>query len=317
MTEPLVLVAPALIRPALEPHIPSSVVPHWFASRDEGLARAPLADIGWFDMGDPRLMADVITAATRMRWLNTLFAGLDMMPTALLAERGVTLTSGKGLNALAVADYAVLGVLTLAKRFDEVVRARDRHEWLTAAPGQGELDGSKALVVGMGEIGSAIAARLAAFGVTVTGVRRTADPVSGVIGPDDWKPRLGEYDWVILAAPSTDSTKALLGAAEFAAMKAGSGFINIARGDMVDQDALIAALDAGTPAAAFLDVTDPEPLPPGNPLWGVRNCLISMHMSGRSQTSVYAGAARRFLANLGRYVAGEPLHHMVDLARGY
>ncbi|MDZ7894891.1 MAG: D-2-hydroxyacid dehydrogenase [Sphingobium sp.] len=313
----LTLVAPAPFRGMVGGHIPDAIDVRWFASVDEAVALAPLADMGWFDMPDPNDIGAAVAAATKMRWLSTIYAGLDMLPTSLLAERGVIVTNGRGLNSAAVADYAMLGVLALAKRYDQVVRLADRQQWTMNPPGTGELAGSRALVIGMGTIGEGIARRLIASDVLVTGVRRQADGRAGIIGADAWRARLGEFDWVILIAPSTAETRAMFGAAEFAAMKPGAAFINMARGDMVDQDALIAGLKAGRPGAAFLDVAFPEPLPPGHPLWSAPNCLLSLHLSGRSQQSMVPNGVRRFIANLGRYLAGEPLEHVVDPAAGY
>ena len=119
----------------------------------------------------------------------------------LLAERHAILTNGNGINAAAVADYAVLGVLAAAKRFDEVVRAHDRQEWLKQAPGVGELGGTAALVIGYGTIGRMIGDRLAAFGVAVTGVTRSGR--EGTLMPDAWRDRLGEFDWVITPGPNS------------------------------------------------------------------------------------------------------------------
>ena len=233
----------------------------------------------------------------------------------MLRRRGVTLTNGAGINAYAVAEYALLGVLAGAKRFDQVVRAQDRREWLRDAPGKIELYETAALVVGYGAIGRLIGDRLAAFGVAVTGVTRSGR--EGTITPDAWQARLGEFDWVVLAAPSTRATKAIVGAAELAAMRDTAWLINIARGDMIDNAALVRALETGAIAGAFLDPTDPEPLPPDHPLWSAPNCLISMHLSGRSQTRMFERAGALFLDNLRAFLAGAPMTNVADLAAGY
>lgn len=317
MPEPLQVVAPAAMRDMVEPHWPAGIAVQWFATPKEAVALAPQADIGWFDLLSLQERADAIKAATRVRWISTIVAGMDSLPLDLLAQRGITLTNGSGLNSETVADYAVMGVLTMAKGFAEVVRARDRHDWPEVAPGRIELDGSRALIIGYGTIGRMIGARLSAFGVQVTGVRRTADPANAVLGSGDWRAQLGQFDWIIIAAPATGETKAIIGKAELAAMKPGGHVVNIARGDLIDQPALIAALTEQRIAGAFLDVTTPEPLADDDPLWDAPNCMITMHLSGRSQTSMLARGAERFVANLQRYVAGEPLEHVVDLKLGY
>jgi len=301
--------AGAAMRPLLEPHLPPQVAPRWFTSIDEAIAMARDTEIGWLDVRPTAPIRDIVMAAGQLRWLNTLFAGTDHFPLDTLVQRGTMMTNGVGVNTIPVAEYAVMGMLAAAKNFAQVVRIGDAREWPEYAPGTAELFESRALIVGMGAIGQAIAERLAGFGVAVTGVRRR----DGV----DWRAQLDQYDWVILAAPATAETQHMMSTAEFAAMKPTAWIVNIGRGSLVDQDALVAALDARAIAGAVLDVTDPEPLPPAHPLWGRPNVLITMHFSGRSQTRMFERAARLFLANLDRYLAGEPLHNLVDLSLGY
>jgi phosphoglycerate dehydrogenase-like enzyme len=309
-------VLPAIARPLLEARLPAGLEVAWFASPAEANTAIADADIAWVDMQPTRLVAEAIEAAgPRLAWVSTIYAGLDAFPLDRLRERGVVVTNGTGVNAEAVADYAVLGVLAAAKRFDEVVRAQDRREWLADSPGKGELGGSRALVIGYGAIGRLIGDRLAAFGVAVTGVTRSAR--DGTLAPDGWHEWLGEFDWVILAAPSTNDTRAMIGVAELAAMKPGAWLINIARGDMVDAGALVEALERRAIGGAFLDPTDPEPLPADHPLWGAPNCMVTMHLSGRSQTSMFHRAAALFLDNLDAFMTGRPMRNVADLARGY
>ena len=304
-----------LIRPMVEPQLPDWVEPLWFTSTAEALALAPEAEIVWCDLIDKVAMAEIIAAATSAKWLNSIYAGVDGMPLDLLKQRGVTITNGVGINAITIAEYVVMGILTIAKGYREVVRAQDRHEWLHDAPGKVELFGSTALLLGYGGIGKLVEERLNAFGVEVTIVRRSAGP--NTLGPDEWRGKLGEFDWVILAVPSTPETEAMIGADELAAMKPSATLLNIARGEVVDQDALVAALTTKQIGAAFLDVTTPEPLPADHPLWTLDNAHITMHLSGRSQDKMFARAATRFLENLERYRNGEPLSPLVNLDLGY
>lgn len=310
-----ILVMNAQAAPLVQAHLPEWIEPHYFASTEELLALAPQAEIGWFDLNAKAPMAEAIGRATRLKWLNSLYAGVDFFPLPLLAERGTVLTNGAGINAITIAEYVVMGMLTMAKGYREVVRAQDRHEWLQDSPGKVELDGTRALILGYGEIGQRVDRMLQGFGVEVTKVRRT--PGEGALTPDQWRGRLGEFDWVIVAVPATPETEQMIGAGELAAMKPGAVLINVARGSVVDQDALIAALSAKRIGGAFLDVTTPEPLPQDHPLWSLPNAHVTMHLSGRSQNRMFQRSAERFIANLARFHRGEALQHRVDLSRGY
>ena len=305
----------ALIRPLLEPQLPDWLDVRWFASKDEALALAPDAEIGWFDLHDHAAMAEIVTAAANVKWLNSIYAGLDFLPLDLLARRGTAITNGAGINAITIAEYVVMLMLVEAKGYRDVVRAQERREWLLDSPGKKELAGSSALLIGMGAIGRLVKARLEAFEVAVTPARRT--PGAGELGPDEWRARLGEFDWVILALPATAETEHLIGADELAAMKPGAVLVNIARGSVVDQAALVAALAAKRIGGALLDVTTPEPLPADHPLWALDNAQVTMHLSGRAQDKMFVRSAERFLANLARYRAGEPVAPRFDPALGY
>ncbi len=208
-------------------------------------------------------------------------------------------------------------MLNIAKNYREVVRAQDRHTWLQDSPGKMELAGSRALMIGYGAIGKMVEARLGTFGVKVTAVRRNADPSGKTLGPDEWRDRLDEFDWVILAVPATSETEHMIGAAELARMKPDAVLMNFARGSILDQDALVTAIEEKRIAAAFLDVTDPEPLPADHPLWSLDNVHISMHLSGRSQTRMFERSAERFLDNLARFRDSQPMQFQVDLTIGY
>ena len=304
-----------LMHPLLNDRLPAWVEPHFFMTREEALALAPTAEIGWFDMYDKEMMAEVITAATGLKWLNSIYAGADHMPLELLRQRGTIFTNGAGINAITIAEYVIMGMLTVAKGYREVVRAQDRHEWLMDSPGKVELYGSKALLLGYGAIGKLIEERLSAFAVDVTVVRRTPGP--NTLTPDQWRAQLGDYDWIILAVPATPETDGMIGAAELAAMKPTATLLNIARGSVVDQAALVTALQSGQIANAFLDVTTPEPLPADDMLWTLPNAHITMHLSGRAQDKMFARSAQRFLDNLARWERGEPVTPQVDLTRGY
>ncbi|BDI61577.1 D-2-hydroxyacid dehydrogenase [Qipengyuania nanhaisediminis] len=304
-----------LIRPLLEPRLDSDLDVRWFMTPEEAIEAVDGAEIGWFDMNDQQAMAETLRAAKDLKWLNSIYAGLDFLPMDVLIERGITVTNGAGINAITIAEYAVMGMLTIAKGYREVVRAQERREWLLDSPGKRELAGSRALLLGYGAIGKLIKPRLEAFDVAVSVVRRSGG--EGVLGPDEWRERLGEYDWVILAVPATPETEGLIGADEIAAMKADAVIVNIARGEVIDQPALVHALEKKAIAGAFLDVTTPEPLPEDHKLWALDNAHVTMHLSGRAQDKMFARSAERFLANLERYRRGEPVEPVFDPRLGY
>lgn len=310
-----ILAVSGLIRPMLEPRLPQGLDVRWFMTKEEAIEAVAEAEIGWFDMHDQAAMAETLRAAKKLKWLNSIYAGLDFLPMDVLIERGITVTNGAGINAITIAEYVVMGMLTTAKGYREVVRAQDRHEWLFDSPGKRELAGSKALLLGYGAIGQLIEPRLRAFDVEVSVVRRSAG--ENTLGPDEWRARLGEFDWIILAVPATPETEGMIGAAELAAMKPDAVIINIARGSVIDQPALVEALQNKALSAAFLDVTTPEPLPPEHPLWSLPNAHITMHLSGRAQTKMFLRSGDRFLDNLGKYLRGEPIGPIFDPRKGY
>jgi phosphoglycerate dehydrogenase-like enzyme len=304
-----------LIRPMLEARLPEGLDVRWFMTHEEAQVAVADAEIGWFDMNDKDAMAETLRAATKLKWLNSIYAGLDFLPMDVLIERGITVTNGAGINAITIAEYVVMGMLNIAKGYRDVVRAQDRHEWLLDSPGKRELAGSKALLLGYGAIGRLIEPRLKAFDIEVSVVRRSPGP--NTLGPDEWRARLGEFDWIILAVPATPETEGMIGAAELAAMKSDAVIVNIARGSVIDQPALEEALSRKAIGGAFLDVTTPEPLPADHPLWSLPNAHISMHLSGRAQNQMFIRSGDRFLDNLGKYLRGEAIGPVFDPKLGY
>ena len=297
------------LRPTLDPRLPDWIDARWWGSPEMLVALAPRAEIGWFDLHDKPPALRAVELAQGLRWLNTSYAGVDWLPLADLARRGVALTCGTGLTTSQVSEFAVLSMLAIAKDYPAVVRARDRHEWLDVPPGTRDLAGSRALILGHGAIGRAIERALEGLGVEVCAVSSHR--------PRNWRSQIGEFDWIVLAVPGTAQTRGMIGAAELAAMKPDAVLVNFARADCIDQDALIEALSEKRIAAAVLDLTDPEPLSPDHPLWSLDNAHITMHLSGIPTAASQARAAERFLRNCERFRAGQPLEAQVDLARGY
>lgn len=306
----------SLIRPLVEGQLDGLDVT-WFDSGDQALEIADTVEIGWFDMYDKPKMSEIISAATNLKWLNSIYAGIEHFPVDALRERGTIVTNGTGINAIPIAEYVVMGMLSAAKRVDKLLESQAKKEWLNGPPGNSELFESKVLIIGYGAIGQQVAKTLAGFNADITAVRRTPVSDGSAIGPDDWRSRLGEFDWVIVAAPATDETQHMIGPDELAAMKDTAWLINIARGSLVDQPALITALEAKTIGGAFLDTVTPEPLPPEDPLWRAPNLFITSHMSGNATTRMFERAGQRFVENLKRYRSGEPMISVADLNLGY
>lgn len=306
----------SLVRPLVEPHCEDLDVT-WFTSTEEAMAIAPQVEIGWFDMYDKAIMAKIISAATNLKWLNSIYAGVEHFPLDRLKAQGTILTNGAGLNSAPIAEFAIMMMLAAAKRSDIILDNQRKHNWLPTPPGTTEIDGSKALIIGYGGIGQQIARKLSGFDIEVTAVRRSADDDPRIIGLDDWRNRLGEFDWVFVSAPATDETRKMFGMDEFAAMKSSAWLINVARGSLIDQDALLAALNGKSIGGAVLDVTDPEPLPADHPLWDAQNCIITMHLAGQAQTLMFQRAAARFVENLKRYRNGDKMIAVADFDRGY
>jgi phosphoglycerate dehydrogenase-like enzyme len=205
---------------------------------------------------------EALRAGDQLRWVSYHGVGVDSFPLDLFRESWLQLTSGRGLHATPIAEYVVMAVLAAAKGLPALLQAQARAEWLTRPPAARDLTGSSALVIGYGQIGQAVASRLRAFDVNVTGVRRhgfAGDP--DVIGPDAWRARLVDFDWIVLSAPLTDQTRHLIGQTELAAMRPGAWIFNVARGSIIDHAALEAALRGQQIGGAYLDLTDREPLP--------------------------------------------------------
>jgi len=310
-----ILAISGLIRPLLETRLPKGLEVRWFLTKEEALQAVPDAEIGWFDMYEQTAMADTLRAAKKLKWLNSIYAGLDFLPMDVLISRDITVTNGAGINAITIAEYVIMGILNIAKGYRDVVLAQTQHEWLQDSPGKREVAGTKALILGYGAIGSLIKPRLEGLDVEVTVVRRSGG--QGALSPHQWKERLPDFDWIILAVPATDETDGLIGATELAKMKSDAVIVNIARGAVIDQDALVDALEKKRIGGAFLDVTTPEPLPSDHKLWSFNNVHISMHLSGRAQEKMFQRSADRFLDNLDKYLRNEPVKPVFNPRLGY
>jgi phosphoglycerate dehydrogenase-like enzyme len=265
------------------------------------------------------LPGDIGTMAPNLRWVQAIGAGIDHLDDADLPDNCVV-TNAAGVAAVPIAEFALGRLLAVWKRFHEIDEHQRAREW---KPMFGTLVEGRTLgIIGLGAIGTAVATRARAFGMTVIGTRRSYRPghdhpdVDELRGTADLHDVLARCDAVVVSAPGTPETENLFDKDAFAAMKPGAVFCNVGRGSLVDEAALIDALESGHLGAAILDVTRHEPLPADDPLWDAPNIWISPHSSA-SQDRYTEKLLALFAHNLGRFTRGEPLRNVVDRAAGY
>jgi phosphoglycerate dehydrogenase-like enzyme len=292
-------------------------------------ARSSLADVLQRTdvlLTNPIVPDDILDRAPNLAWLQLTSAGVDrLLDSEPVRSDRVQVTTASGLHAVPISEWVLGAMIAFAKGFPRAIDAQREQTWRPFWPQ--ELEGATVAVVGLGAIGSRVAQLAKALGMRVLGVRRSAparltavqasDPrVDELFPAADLAYALAEADYVVLAVPLTDDTRALIGEAELRAMKPGAVIVNIARGAVIDQAALVRALREGWIAGAALDVTDPEPLPPDDELWKAPNVMITPHISGGTPRYMDR-AVDIFCENLERYLAGKPLRNVVDPARGY
>ncbi|MGH3462156.1 MAG: D-2-hydroxyacid dehydrogenase [Kribbellaceae bacterium] len=261
---------------------------------------------------------DVWDRADALEWIHVTASGVDTLLFDALRRSDVVVTNAHGVFDRPIAEYVLGAVLAHAKDSRRSLDLQREHRWLHRETRS--IACQTALVVGTGAIGRAIARLLTAAGLEVRGagrVARTGDPDLGdVIASADLASYAGWADHLVLAAPLTDATRGLVGAEVLAAMKPDAQLVNVARGPMVDESALVEALHAGRIGAATLDVFETEPLPADSPLWDAPGLTVTAHMSG-DVVGWRDTLARQFADNAQRWLAGEPLQNVVDKDLGY
>lgn len=263
---------------------------------------------------------EVVNAAKKLKWLQITSAGVEPYLFPEIINRDLVMTNAKRLSAPAIADHGFGMLLALTRKLNRFIAARPEEEWTRGNFELQELQDKTAVVIGTGGIGSNVARRAKAFGMTVIGVDPEEFPprdiFDRIVYPDRLDQVIPEADVVFMCAPHTKESEKMYGPGQFELMKRGSYFIALSRGKTYDLPALVKALDSKRLGGAGVDVTDPEPLPKGHPLWKFENVIITPHVATQGE----GGTPRRielYKANIARFAAGETLRNVVDKQKGY
>jgi len=266
-----------------------------------------------------------LAAASRLRWVHSPAAGIGGMLFPEMVRSPVIMTNSRGTSAITIAEHTLAVTLALLRDLPLAWRRQSEREWaqneFNAGASIRTLRGASVLIVGLGAIGTETARLMSALGATIVGVRRRIDVpvppgVAQVVPATELHEQLARADVVVIAAPQTKETVRLIGAPELALMKHDAVLVNISRGKLVDEPALVEALEAGRLRGAALDVFEHEPLPRESPLWSRADVLITPHVSG-FHADYWPSATRLFADNLRRFAAGLPLVNVVDKEAGY
>jgi phosphoglycerate dehydrogenase-like enzyme len=258
--------------------------------------------------------------APHLRWIQATSAGIGaFMSRTGLDSSGITVTTAAGVHAVALTEWVLTGVLHFVKDVPDLMRRQSEHRWQRLAIGA--LAGRRAVIVGLGHIGAQVATTLHSLGVEVWGAGRPGGSyeipaLARLATTDELDELLPGCDILVLCAPLTPGTEGLIDAARLALLPSRAILVNIARGQLVDEEAMIGALSRGEIGAAVLDVVRTEPLPVDSPLWDLGNVLICPH-SASTFADENEGIVELFLDNLARYRAGEPMRNLYRRERGY
>ena len=261
----------------------------------------------------------MIDAAPQLKWIQAITAGVDDLPLAEIARRGIRLTNGRGIHTIHMAEYAIAAMINLARGFHFMFRNQMQKRWQRGVP-QEEICGATVGIIGLGAIGREIARKAAFMGMRVIGVKRTPTPlahVDTVYGPEDMLRVFRQSDYVINLLPATPDTEKLIDRRFFEAMKPTASFINMGRGTTVNETDLIEALRGRRIKALVSDVYETEPLPAASPLWEMENVILTPHICGVSPHYM-AHAMTIIEHNIEVYLSGTgEMINVVDIAAGY
>lgn len=262
-------------------------------------------------------LAPLLARLPRLRWMHVVSAGVDHILLPALSAANVTLTNARGVFSAPIAETVLAYMLAVVKRLPEFLTQQQAHHWRHLP--LRELGGLTVGIVGLGDIGREVARRCRALGMRVLGLRQHAGPdadADEVLPPARLHDLLARADFVVIALPLTPQTRGFIDQAALAAMKPDAWLINISRGGVIEEQALVAALREQRIGGACLDVFAEEPLPAESPLWDLPNVIITPHNSW-SSPRLESRQVSLFLENLRRYIAGEPLLNVVDQQAGY
>jgi D-2-hydroxyacid dehydrogenase (NADP+) len=271
------------------------------------------------------LRAKQLKDAKKLQWIHSTAAGVAQLMYPELRDSGILVTNPRGVFSVPMAEHTMGLLLALARNFPDSVRQQDRSHWsqqeLWDKPQHlTELNGQILLIVGYGSIGRELARHAKAFDMRVWGITRSGegDPAHAerIVAASRLDEVLPEADYVVVAAPETPETQRLMGAAQIARMKRGARLLNVARGSLLDEAALVQALESGALGGAALDVTETEPLPPESPLWKAPNLLITPHTSAVSDR-LWSRETSLLMDLLERWFDGREMFNRVDFSRGY
>ena len=295
------------------------IVPEWdlilYPGPEELAVRMPKVEVVF-----GKIQTELLAEARSLRWLQLQGAGADRFVKALKGT-DVLITNASGVHSIPITEHILALMLSLARDIPKAIRGQLKGEWYPHAKhAVFELSGKRVVLIGTGAIGGHFARAAAALGMEVVGVRKrpewAGDGMIRVVGPGRLREELPEADFVVLAAPLTAETMGILGREELALMNSDSYVINIGRGKLMDQNALVESLLNGSIAGAGLDVFEEEPLPEVSPLWNMENVVVTSHYAGLSPK--YSERLWSiFIENLKRYLTGEDLVNRIDMVLGY
>jgi phosphoglycerate dehydrogenase-like enzyme len=265
------------------------------------------------------LTESIVRHFSRLRWIHVISAGVELLPFSYLRQNRVRVSNARGIHAVPMGEYAMAVLLQLTRRVHDLYRLQQKKEWDRTIR-VSELSGKTVAIIGVGAIGQAIAKRAKAFDVQVWGMNTSGHRVANVdrmFTPDQRELLFSQADYILITLPLTPKTKHFVGERELRWMKPDAVLINMARGRVVDEQALLRALREEWIGGAVLDVFEQEPLPGDHPFWEMENVLITPHLSGRSPHYM-TRALDVFQTNLARYQSGRgSLQNELDLNRGY